>query len=325
MAGIVTLTMNPAVDLSTSVDRVEPLRKLRCHTGRRDPGGGGINVARVIARFGADVTAVYPVGGALGQLLQRLVQDEGIKSLTIPVLGETREDITVSDAATGQQYRFVLPGPALDRAEWTECLNVFAALRPDFVCASGSLPPGVPDDFYARVAKIVAGWGAKFILDSSGAALNSALEERVYLIKPNLREMRELVGAALDEQGSRIDACRSLIARGAAEIVALTLGADGALLVTSDRAWQAQPLPVKPASTVGAGDSFLGAMVWALTSKMSLEESFRYAVAAGSAALLAPGTELCRPQDVRDLLSQVVIQDLPDRRAAAVCGRPSRV
>lgn len=325
MAGIVTLTMNPAVDLSTSVDRVEPLRKLRCSAGRRDPGGGGINAARVIARLGGDVTAVYPVGGALGQLLWRLVDAEGIKSVTIRVLGETREDITVSDAATGQQYRFVLPGPALDRAEWTECLNAVAALRPDFLCASGSLPPGVPDDFYAQVAKIVAGWGAKFILDSSGAALNSALEEQVYLIKPNLREMRELVGAAVDTQGSMIEACRSLIARGRVEIIALTLGADGALLVTSDRAWQAQALPIKPASTVGAGDSFLGAMVWALASKMSLEESFRYAVAAGSAALLAPGTELCRPQDVRDLVRQVVIQDLPDRRAAAVGDHPSRV
>ncbi len=325
MAGIITLTMNPSVDLSTTVDGVEPLRKLRCRAGRRDPGGGGINVARVIARFGADVTAIYPVGGALGQLLRRLVQDEGIKCLTFPVRGETREDITVSDAATGQEYRFVLPGPALDRAEWTECLNAFATLRADFVCASGSLPPGVPDDFYARVAKIVAGWGAKFILDSSGTALNSALEEHVYLIKPNLREMRELVGAALDTQASMIEACRSLIARGCVEIVALTLGADGALLVTSDSVWQAQPLPIKPASTVGAGDSFLGAMVWALASKMSLEESFRYAVAAGSAALLAPGTELCWAQDVRDLLSQVVIYDLSDRRPAAVCDRPPHV
>jgi 6-phosphofructokinase 2 len=310
MTHIVTLTMNPAIDVSTSAPRVEPWIKLRCADGRRDPGGGGINVARVVSQFGADATAVYPVGGFVGQLLKALVDAEGVSSVVVPVRGETREDFTVLEEATRQQYRFVLPGPRLADAEWLDCLNALSGLDnpPDFVCASGSLPPGVPEDFYARVARIVEGWGVKFVLDTSGAALKSALHERIHLIKPNMREMRELTGAALEDQASSIAACRALIGQGRVDVVALTLGADGALLVTARRAWRAGPLPIQPISTVGAGDSFMGVMIWALGSKMSLEESFRYAVAAGSASLLAPGTELCRPSDVRRLLSQVTIE-----------------
>jgi 6-phosphofructokinase 2 len=306
---IVTLTMNPAVDLSTSVERVEPLRKLRCDAGRRDAGGGGINVARVLARFGADVTAIYPAGGSLGQLAQHLVNQEGVTSFTVPIRAETREDVTVSEVATGQQYRFVLPGPELTRAEWMACLDGFVSVHADFVCASGSLPPGVPEDFYARVAKLVRGWGGKLLLDTSGPALKAALAEHAFLIKPNLREMCELVGASVETQAAMVGACRRLVAEGRVEIVALTLGADGALLVTGARAWRARALPIKPISTVGAGDSFLGAMLWALQSKMSLEDCFRYAVAGGSAALLVEGTDLCRPKDVASLLGQVVIDD----------------
>ncbi|MGD0634115.1 MAG: 1-phosphofructokinase family hexose kinase [Beijerinckiaceae bacterium] len=314
MSSIVTLTMNPALDVSTSVDHVEPLSKLRCGAGRRDPGGGGINVARVASRLGAGVTAVYPVGGFMGQLLNRLVDEEGLKSVIVPVRGETREDFTVLDKTTGEQYRFVMPGPELRDAEWMACLEVLAGLGagPDIICASGSLPPGVPGDVYARVAGIARSRGAKLVLDTSGAALEAALEARVYLIKPNLREFRQLMGVPLDGQASLIRACRSLIGRGSTEVVALTLGADGALLVTAGGAWRAPALPIQPVSTVGAGDSFLGAMVWALASKMSLEECFRYAVAGGSAAVLAPGTELCRQQDVRRLLTQVTLESVPD-------------
>ncbi|MDR3463308.1 MAG: 1-phosphofructokinase family hexose kinase [Beijerinckiaceae bacterium] len=314
MSSIVTLTMNPAIDVSTSADHVAPVHKLRCGAGRRDPGGGGINVARVASRLGAEVTAVYPVGGFMGQLLNRMIDAEGLKSIAIPVLGEARMDFTVLDKTTGEQYRFVMPGPELREAEWMACLKALAGLgaRPDIICASGSLPPGVPDDVYARVAGIARDGGAKLVLDTSGAPLVAALEARVYLIKPSLRELRELMGEPLDGQASLIGACRSLIGRGFTELVALTLGADGALLVTAGGAWRAPALPIQPVSTVGAGDSFLGAMVWALASKMSLEDCFRYGVAGGSAAVLAPGTGLGRPQDVRRLLEQVTVESVPD-------------
>ncbi|MFC3068408.1 1-phosphofructokinase family hexose kinase [Phenylobacterium soli] len=312
MTLVATLTLNPGIDVSTSTERVEPLRKLRCGPGRRDPGGGGINVARVARRLGAEAIAVYPAGGFTGQLLQQLVEREEVASIVVPTGGETREDFTVLEAASGQQYRFVLPGPHLHGVEWMACLRALAELprKPDIVCASGSLPPGAPDDFYARVAEIVCSWGARLALDCAGAPLKAALDERVFLIKPNLRELSELVGRPLPDDAARLDACRELIAGRRLEAVALTLGAEGAMLVTRDLVLRAPGLPIEPITTVGAGDSFLGAMVWALASNLTLAEAFPYAVAAGSAALMADGTELCRAEDVRRLLPRVIVQAL---------------
>lgn len=310
MPSLATLTMNPAIDISASVAHVEPTRKLRCGSAGRDPGGGGINVARVAGRLGANVTAVYPVGGLVGRLLNELLDAEGVASATVAVGGETREDLTIFDEQTLEQYRFVLPGPRLQDHEWLGCLETLAHLqhRPDFICASGSLPPGAPQDFYARVAEVARLNGARFVLDASGLALARALSERVHLCKPNLNELRELTGSTLEDETSQLDACRKALAFGRIEAIALTLGSKGALLVTQHEAWRAAALPIQPISTVGAGDSFLGAMVWALAAGERLEEAFRYGVAGGSAALLAPGTELCRPGDVRRLLPEVHIE-----------------
>jgi 6-phosphofructokinase 2 len=173
------------------------------------------------------------------------------------------------------------------------------------VVGSGSLPPGVPNDFYAQAAAIAAGFGAKFILDTSGAPLAAALEHRVHLIKPNLRELCELAGAALADQRDWIAAARRLIDAGKVEMVALSLGHLGALLVTRDRALRAQALPIKPVSAVGAGDSFLGAIVFSLARGDNLADAFRLGVAAGSAALIHEGTELCQKADVNRLAQQV--------------------
>lgn len=312
MPAIATLTMNPAIDVSASVDRIASGRKMRCRGGERDPGGGGINVARVIRRLGADAVAVYPAGGAIGALLQQLVEREGVRSVAVPVAGETREDFTVLEESSDEQYRFVLPGPHLQGVEWMACLKALANLpvRPNVICASGSLPPGVPDDFYARVAEIASGWGAKLALDASGPALKAALDTHVHLIKPNLAEMRELAGAALDDEASLIRACRDLIGQRRVEAVALTLGAKGALLVTADGAWRARTPSVEAVSTVGAGDSFLGAMIWAQASGKSLQEAFRYGTAGGAAAVLAAGTELSQAADVHRLFAQVSVEDV---------------
>lgn len=311
-AGIVTLTMNPAIDVSTSVERVEPTHKLRCEPAHRDPGGGGINVARVLKRFGADVRAVYVAGGATGELLRKLVRREGIDDLVVAEPEETREDFTVFEKTSGRQFRFVMPGPALARATWMAALEVLANLkvRPAILVASGSLPPGVPAEFFVDVARIATSIGAKFVLDSSGAPLKAALAERPFLIKPNLRELRELTGMALDDEAAQLAAARKIIAEGGAEIVALTLGDRGALVATATEAWRAEAPKVEAVSTVGAGDSFLGALVLGFASGETLEAAVRRAIAAGSAALLSPGTELCRPDDVTRLARDVAMRRL---------------
>jgi 6-phosphofructokinase 2 len=185
---IVTVTINPAIDIFVNVDRVEATRKLRCSAPKRDPGGGGINVARVAHRLGADVLAIYPIGGQIGKLLQRLVEREGIASLVTPSHVETRENFTAYEEETGEQFRFVLPGSRLHPAEWEAVLDKLASLgeRPKFVVASGSVPPGAPDDFFARVARHAKALGAKSVIDTSGRALAAALDEGVSVIKPNL-------------------------------------------------------------------------------------------------------------------------------------------
>ncbi|MBI5319516.1 1-phosphofructokinase family hexose kinase [Bradyrhizobium sp.] len=310
MTAIVTVTPNPSVDLSTTVERIVPVHKLRGTTQRRDPGGGGINVARVVTRLGGDVGAIYPAGGAMGDLLRRLLDGEGIASRVLPIAGETREDFFVSETSTGQQYRFILPGPRLAEGEWKACLTAVAALEPfpRFVVASGSLPAGVPDDFYAQLARIAKQRGAAMTLDTSGAALAAAVAEGVDLIKPNLREMRELAGGEADAPAAWEKAAKALVDNGRAKIVALTMGHLGAALVSREGILRAKPIAIAPLSAVGAGDSFLGALVAGLAAGAAPADCFRDAVAAGAAALLNPGTDLCRPEDVARLARDVVIE-----------------
>jgi 6-phosphofructokinase 2 len=310
MTDIVTVTPNPAVDLSTSVERVVPVSKLRGTSQRRDPGGGGINVARVVKRLGGEVSALYPVGGVTGDLLRRLLDKEGVPSQTFAIAEETREDFFVSEISTGRPFRFILPGPRLNDEEWQECLRLLSRIKPfpRFVVASGSLPGGVPDDFYARLTRIAKQRGARMILDTSGPALALAVAEGVDLIKPNLREMRELAGHEPSDAGEWEAAAKALVHGGKVAIVALTMGHLGAVLVTRDQVLRAEPLPITPVGAVGAGDSFLGALLWQLASGGDLEESFRHAVAAGAAALLNQGTSLCLPGDVERLAQQVILK-----------------
>ncbi|MEQ8335270.1 1-phosphofructokinase family hexose kinase [Nisaea sp.] len=305
--GIVTLTMNPAVDVSAVTDMVVPTDKLRCRDPHRDPGGGGINVARVIRRFGGTCRAIYPAGGITGRLLQDLLQRQGIENTAIDIAAGTRESFSVTEARSGAQYRFVLAGEALGPAEWQACIDAVAAHASPhhYVVASGSLPPGVPDDFHARLGKALADREVRLVVDSSGPALDGALRHGVYLAKPNLQELRGLTGAPLERRSDWEDAAGELVLAGRAEIIVLTLGEEGAFLVTRDLRIRADAVPVKAVSAVGAGDSFLAVMVWRLASGDGLEAAFRHAVAAGSAALLTPGTDLCHRADTERLAEQV--------------------
>jgi 6-phosphofructokinase 2 len=309
---IATLTINPALDLSTAVEELRPFSKLRCAGERRDAGGGGINVARVARRLGAAPVAVYPAGGPIGAFLARQVAAEGIESVVVPIAGDTREDVTVTETKTGRQFRFVMAGPHLAEAEWRRCLQEFAARLAfhSFAVASGSLPPGAPGDFYAHVARAAKSSGARLVLDCSSAPLRAALDAGVYLIKPNLRELRGLTNQPLPDQDAWLGAARTLVDSGRVEIVALSLAEEGALLVTRERAWRAHAPPVTPVSSVGAGDSFLGALVFGLAGGEAPPDAFRRAVAAGTAALLARGTELCRTVDVDALARAVAIAEV---------------
>jgi 6-phosphofructokinase 2 len=310
LASIVTLTVNPALDLSTSTETVVSEHKLRCGVSRTDAGGGGINVSRVIHRLGGQSVAIYAVGGPTGFAYRQLLEADGIIGRAIPIAGATRQNVTIDELSTGRQFRFVLQGPHLTTDEWSECLaaTINAMTPGGYVVASGSLSPGMPDDFYARIARAARARGVHCIVDASGPALAAALEEGVHVVKPSARELAELVGRALPDRPSRIAAAQELISRGAAEIVALTLGADGAVLVTAETVTHLEVPDIAVHSTVGAGDSFLGALVLRLAQGRSLHDAFCAGVAAGSATAMTEATELCHRVDVERLEEQLLAQ-----------------
>lgn len=312
MTDIVTITMNPAVDVATSVERISERHKLRCGPAQQHPGGGGINVARVLRRLGTDCLALYAAGGGRGEQLRMMLDDEGIPRMAFPIAGETRENFSVHERCTGHEYRFVLPGPRIEGAELGQFEEVLRSVlrSPRYVVLSGSLPPGAPPDFYARLARLAKSAGARVVLDASGEALAAALDERVHLVKPSLRELRELDGRPLESESQWSDAANRLISAGRAQMVALSLGEQGALLCAAGQSWRAAGLPVQVRSTIGAGDSFLAGLLWALDRGERPDTAFRYAIAAGTAALLASGTALCQPADV-------------DRYAELVAVRPA--
>jgi len=304
---IVTLTLNPAVDKNTRVDQVVAEDKLRCEAPSREPGGGGLNVSRVIGRLGGQSTAFYTSGGLTGRILQDLLDAEALDHTPLPVDEWTRENLIVYETSTDRQFRFGMPGPTLTDGEIDACLNTLRGLdpAPEYLVASGSLPPGAPDDTYAAVAEAAHALGAKPILDTSGAALRAAMDADWYLLKPNLRELQQLAGDDLATEAERIDAARAFIDRGWCRGVVLSMGASGALLVTADRAAHVRSPTVPIASRVGAGDSMVGGLTVALARGQDLPDAVRFGVAAGAAAVMTPGTELCHQDDTERLFEQL--------------------
>ncbi len=300
---ILTLTMNPCIDKSTRIDNVVAERKLRCGKPVYEPGGGGVNVSRAIHKLGGASTALYLRGGALGEKLDSLLDEEGISCNTLGIQGTTRESLTVYETATDQQYRFSMPGPEISEEEWKGCLRKLwsAQPAPDYIVASGSLPPGAPDHFYGEVANIARERNARLILDATGPAFRVAVEEGVYLIKPNMRELKILAEGEIEDESHQVALARQMIEKGQIEVLIVSMGAAGALLVYPEGC-ERLPAPTVPIrSKVGAGDSMVGGLVLALERGESLINAARFGVAAGAAAVMTPGTELCRKEDAERL------------------------
>lgn len=303
MKTIVTITMNPAIDKSSGIDHVVAERKLYCDVPRFEPGGGGINVSRAVKKLGGESVAVYPRGGPSGETLQMLLNKEGIAHREVPISGWIRENLIVLEQATGLQYRFGMPGPELSQREWQACLEQLfsAAGKPDYVVASGSLPPGVPPDFYARVARMGKQHGARVVIDAAGEPLRLALREGVFLIKPNIGEFRELIGAGGEDEAKVLSTAKRIVLEGESEVVVISLGAAGVLMVSDSGVERLHPPTVPIVSKVGAGDSMVAGMVLKLARGESQREAVRFGVAAGTAAVMTPGTELCRKEDAERL------------------------
>ncbi len=303
---IVTLTLNPAIDLSSQAETVRHTHKVRTSNEEMEPGGGGINVARVLSRLGLPVRAIFLGGGVTGHVLDELLARSGIDRKMIEIADDTRLSLTVVEQSTGREYRFVPEGPKVTEAEACAALEAACAEQCDYFIASGSLPRGIPRDFYVRLSEAVRARGGRFVLDTSGEPLRAALDAGgLFLVKPSRGEFEALVGRKLDDRELAGEAER-LVIDGKAENVAITLGSEGAVFADRDGARILPAIAVEACSAVGAGDSFTAGMVYGFATGRSGDEAFRLGLAAGAAAALSCGSELARVEDLKRLFGQIL-------------------
>jgi 6-phosphofructokinase 2 len=304
MEKVLTITLNPAIDVSTDIPFLLPGKKLRCTAPAFEPGGGGVNVSRVLQRMGYPSTAMFMAGGHTGKFFTGLVEKEGIETLVIPIEGSTRQNLIAHDTSNDQQYRFGMPGPEINEREWRDCLRVLKDSKDfTYVVISGSNPSGVSPDFYGDAADIVKEKGAKLILDTSGEALKHALKEGVFLAKPNLGELSHLVGREELDANGVVAAARDLIGKGYCEILVVSMGPAGAMLVTGKEYYHEPAPTIKIKSTVGAGDSMVAGIIIAMQKGLSWRDVLKYGVAAGTAATINAGSGLCTRETIEKVRS----------------------
>jgi 6-phosphofructokinase 2 len=310
---VVTLTLNPALDLSSEVEALIPDQKLRCTDPLLDPGGGGLNVSRAIAALGGESLALVAIGGLTGDRLAGLIRAEGVPFLALTAPGETRQSLTVTETTTGRQYRFMLPGPKWSEADQDRVFTLLrASARPGaWGVISGSQPPGVPVDFPARLARAMP--GLNVVLDTSGSALQEAVAHPIpdlAILRMDGEEAEGLAGQRLISRSDSADFAEGLVKQGVARMVIVARGADGSVLVDGTRRIFAKAAKVKVKSTVGAGDSFVAGLVLTLARGDGPEAALAMATASASAAVTTDATQLCRAEDVLRLLPECVISQV---------------
>ena len=271
-----------------------------------EPGGGGINVARVLSRLHADVRAIFLGGGITGRVLDDLLARAGIEREMVEIADDNRLSLTVVERSTGHEYRFVPEGPQVTETEAAAALAAASSAKCGYFVASGSLPPGVQDDFYVKLCRAVTERGRRFVLDTSGEPLRAALDAGgLFLVKPSRGEFEKYVGRTLTTE-ELVEEAGRLVGAGKAENIAITLGGDGAILVNRDGASVSPAVPVKASSAVGAGDSFVAGMVYGFALGRSAEDALRVGLAAGAAAVLSCGSDLAKPEDLKRLLGEAL-------------------
>jgi len=305
---IVTLTINPALDKISGISQVVPNKKLRCNMPKHEAGGGGINVSRAIQRLGGNSLAIFPCGGPNGEILKSKLDEEKVEYNTIPIENQTRENITIFEGDSSHQYRFIMPGPTLLEKEMQKIFDELKNIDPppDYIVASGSTPNCIPDDFYQQIANLANDMNSKLIVDTSGKQLKLASEAGVFLLKPNMRELGTLAGKKIESEAHQKEAAREIVESGNAEIVVVSMGAGGALLVTQDFTEHIRTPTVPIRSKLGAGDSMVAGIVFYLSKEKSIREAVMYGVAAGATAVMTPGTKLCNKSDTDKLYENLL-------------------
>lgn len=308
MKNIVTFTLNPTIDKNSSVDHVKAEDKLYCDKPVFEPGGGGINVSRAIKKLGGNSLLLYTSGGFTGKKLDKLLTEEYLNKQAVEIEAETRENLIINEKASNLQYRFGMPGPEIKEEEYEKIFKILSELNPfpDYLVISGSIPEGVSDNIYAEMAQFAKKRGAKVIVDVSGPPLKEVIKEGVFLIKPNLGEFQKLIGKELKDEDQIKEEALKLVKGKSCQAIVISIGAGGALLVNDQKAEFMRPPTVPIKSKVGAGDSMVAGIVLRLARGDSLKNSFHYGLAAGSAAVMTPGTELCTKEDTDRLYQKMI-------------------
>ncbi len=304
---VLTITMNPSIDIGTEADEVITDQKTRCAAPTIDPGGGGINVARVLTRLGVHSDALFVCGGYTGSLLRQMMAEEEIKSIPIESLDVTRQNIAIIDNSIGKQYRFVLPGLVSKKSTWKAVLEKIESTiqNYDFVVASGSLPEGVPTDFYSQIAAIAQNADKQFVLDTSGSALFEGILNGAAYIKPNQEEFTEM--KRIFRASSDKELCSILFDKGIEHIVH-TLGKEKTLLITPEGISEFTPPNINVRSTIGAGDSFIGGLVAGLMRGFDKKQAVGFGISAAASTLQSEGTDLCDADEVDEIFTSHFIE-----------------
>lgn len=315
MPEILTVTLNPALDIATTAPKVTAGHKLRCSAPQIDPGGGGINVARAIIQLGGQATAFVALGGDTGAHLGRLLEAAGIPVIAHAAPGDTRQSLAVTDLSINNQFRFMLPGPDWSGDDVSSASAAICANAPKggYVVLSGSGPSGTTASLYSRLCADLAGRGVQVVVDTSGAALAHLAEGhdiRPYVLRMDQVEAQEISETPLETSADTADFASSLVAKGAADIVIIARGAEGNILSNGTDRWFCPAVNVTVKSKVGAGDSFVGGFTWALAQGHDLPTALAHGSAAASAACMTAGTELCRATDFADCLARTTFSRL---------------
>lgn len=313
MTPILTLTLNPALDLATSTPAVVPDVKLRCGPPTTDPGGGGINVARAIRILGGETFALVAAGGPTGAQLLALLAREGVRTGLLASPGDTRISLSVRDDAQNMQYRFMLPGPSWGPNDAQIALAMLEGALFDggFCVLSGSQPPGLSDDFPGEIAAACVRRTARLVIDMSGEPLTAFADRPgpgAEVLRMNDSEAEALAGHALPDRAATARFAAELVTRGIARAVILARGAEGSVLVGGTGAWACAAPQVPVRSKVGAGDSFVGGFTLALARGLSLPEALRHGVAAAASAVTSEGTKLCTREEAERLLPECIVE-----------------
>jgi 6-phosphofructokinase 2 len=306
---IATVTLNPSLDRTVTVEELVLDEANRWSSLRRDPGGKGINVSRVIHELGGKTVAYGFMGGMDGETLRHLLRHQGVPFDFTPIKGEIRSNFIIDDLDTCRQTRIDAPGPQIMRHELQKLVQKVRHIspKPDYLVFAGSVPPAVPEDIYRQLIESAKTNGIKTVLDSDNKWLQEGIKAKPNVIKPNMHEAEELLEIHLRSEAAIIKALMRLI-DGGIEIAVISRGKQGLIAANGEQVLKAIPPEVEVCSTVGAGDSTIAGLVLKLKEGVGLEEACRWATAAGTAATLTPGTELCRREDVEKLLPRIKIK-----------------